>query len=91
MEESLKNVIKDTDVQNMVEPVILMNAEALEKLKKIVKSKVLISELGKRPKYCGLPILIEQKLNKDEFLVFDFHEYEKLVGYKKINLTSEQL
>ncbi len=71
MDEQIKQQLRQKKIREMKNPAILMNDIDFENFKKEVESKVVNFKVGENPTYEGIPIKVNEFIEKGNIIVYD--------------------
>lgn len=71
MDEQIKQQLRQQKIREMKNPTILMNDVDFENFKKEVESKVVNFKVGANPTYEGIPIKVNEFIEKGNIIVYD--------------------
>jgi len=71
MDEQIKQQLRQQKIREMKNPTILMNDIDFENFKKEVESKVVNFKVGANPAYEGVPIKVNEFIEKGNIIVYD--------------------
>ena len=71
MDEQIKQQLRQQKIREIKNPTILMNDIDFENFKKEVESKLVNFKVGTNPTYEGIPIKVNEFIEKGNIIVYD--------------------